>query len=115
VRREESGTGFETKLVPEYQGDQRAQWNTDYSELRIMGEHPAVKPYVGEKEKDYPGQDTPQFKMLTAELMSDAVVRRILQEKYKEDELDAGSFYVVHNKLVARLLVRAHQIVAANL
>lgn len=115
VRREESGTEFETKLVPEFQGDQRAQWSGDYSELRIMGEHPAVRPYVGEKEKDYPGQDTPEFKMLTAELMSDAVVRRIIQEKYREDELDAGSFYVTHNKLMARLLVRAHRIVAANM
>lgn len=115
VRREESGTEFEPKLVPEFQGDQRAQWNTDYSELRIMGEHPAVQPYVGDKEKDYPGQDTREFKMLTAELMSDAVVRRILQEKYREDELDAGSFYVMHNKLMARLLVRAHRVVTANL
>lgn len=115
VRREESGADFEPKLVPEFQGDQRAQWSTDYSELRIMGEHPAVRPYVGEKEKDYPGQDTREFKMLTAELMSDAVVRRILQEKYREDELDAGSFYVMHNKLMARLLVRAHRVVAANI
>jgi hypothetical protein len=115
VRREESGADFEPKLVPEFQGDQRAQWNTDYSELRIMGEHPAVKPYVGDKDKDYPGQDTREFKMLTAELMSDAVVRRILQEKHRDDELDAGSFYVMHNKLMARLLVRAHRVVAANL
>ena len=113
VRREESGTAFVPKLVPEYQGDQRAQWSSDYNELRIMGEHPAVNPYVGDKEKDYPGQDTPQFKMLTAELMSDAVVRRIIQEKYREDELDAASFYVVHNKLMARLLVRANRVVAA--
>jgi hypothetical protein len=115
VRREESGTDFEPKLVPEFQGDQRAQWSTDYSVLRIMGEHPAVRLYVGDKEKDYPGQDSREFKMLTAELMSDAVVRRILQEKYREDELDAGSFYVMHNKLMARLLVRAHKVVAANL
>jgi len=115
VRREESGAGFETKLVAEYQGDQRAQWNTGYTELRIMGEHPAVKPYVGDKDKNYPGQDTLEFKMLTAELMSDAVVRRILQEKYKEDELDIASFYVAHNRLVARLLIRAHRVVAANL
>lgn len=115
VRREESGAGFETRLVSEYQGDQRAQWNPAYTELKIMGEHPAVKLYAGDKDKDYPGQDTPQFKMLTAELMSDAVVRRILQEKYKEDELDAGSFYVAHNRLMARLLVRAHRVVSTNL
>lgn len=115
VRREESGTGFETKLVPEYQGDQRAQWSTDYSQLRIMGEHPAVKPYLGDKDMDYPGQDTPEFKLLTAELVSDAVVRRILLEKYGEDELDAGSFYSRHYKLMAPLLARVHRVVAANI
>jgi hypothetical protein len=115
VRREESGTGFEPKLVPEYQGDQRAQWSTDYSQLRIMGEHPAVKPYLGDKERDYPGQDTAEFKLLTAELMSDAVVRRILLEKYGEDELDAGSFYSRHYKLMAPLLAIFHRVVSANL
>jgi hypothetical protein len=114
VRREESGTDFETKLVDEHQGDQRAQWSTDYSQLRIMGEHPAVRPYLGDKEKNYPGQDTPQFKLLTAELVADAVVRRILLEKYREDELDAGSFYVQQYKLMSRLLARAHRIVAAD-
>jgi hypothetical protein len=114
VRREESGTDFETKLVDEYQGDQRAQWSTDYGQLRIMGEHPAVRPFLGDRDKGYPGQDTPQFKLLTAELVADAVVRRILLEKHREDELDAGSFYVEQYKLMSRLLARAHRIVAAD-
>jgi len=114
VRREESGTDFETKLVDEYQGDQRAQWSTDYGQLRIMGEHPAVRPYLGDRDKGYPGQDSPEFKLLTAELVADAVVRRILLEKHREDELDAGSFYVAQYRLMSRLLARAHRIVAAS-
>lgn len=112
VPREESGADFETKLVDEYQGDQRAQWTSDYRTLRIMGEHPAVNPHLGAKEDGYPGQTSPQFRLLTAELVADAVVRRIILQKYKEDELDAGTLYVHHNRLVARFLARAHKLVA---
>jgi hypothetical protein len=114
VSREESGADFETKLVPEYQGDQRAQWSGDYRLLRIMGEHPAVKPYLGDKEAGYPGQTSPQFRLMMAELVADAVVRRILLGKYGEDEVDAGTFYVQQYKLIARFLARAHRLVAAT-
>lgn len=113
VRREESGADFETTLVPEYQGDQRAQWSGDYRLLRIMGEHPAVRPYLGDKNAGYPGQTTPQFRLMMAELVADAVVRRILLGKYGEDEVDAGTFYVQQYKLMARFLARAHKLVAA--
>jgi len=42
--------------------------------------------------------------------------RRILVEvEHKRGELDAASFYVLHYKLMSRLLVRAHRVVAANL
>jgi hypothetical protein len=114
VSREESGADFETKLVPEYQGDQRAQWSGDYRLLRIMGEHPAVRPYLGDKDAGYPGQTTPQFRLMMAELVADAVVRRILLGKYGEDEVDAGTFYVQQYKLMARFLARAHKLVAAT-
>ena len=115
VGREESGAEFDTKLVPEYQGDQRAQWTTDYHQLRIMGEHPAVKPYLGDKEAGYPGQATPQFRLMMAELVADAVVRRILLQKWGEDEVDAGTFYVQQYKLIARFLARAHRLVAQSI
>lgn len=114
VRKEESGNEFRTELVPDVQGDQRAQWTSDYSVLRIMGEHLGVRPYLGSKEENYPGQDSPQFRMLTAELVSDAVVRRILLEKYGEDEIDAGTLYVQQYRLLSRLLARAHKIVATS-
>jgi len=112
IRREEAG--FEIKLVPDVQGDQRAQWSPDRSELRIMGEHPSVKVYLGDKLENYPGQATAQFKALLAELVSDAVVRRILLEKYKDDELDAGTLYVQHYRLMGRFLAKAHRIVASG-
>ena len=114
VRREEGGAEFKTELVPDMQGDQRAQWSMDYTTLRVMGEHPAVKPYLGDKDNGYPGQDSVQARILIAELVTDAVVRRILLQKYKEDELDAATFYVEHYKLLGRFLARAHRIVAAS-
>ena len=112
VRREEGGNDFNPELVPEVQGDQRAQWSTDYRTLRIMGEHPAVKPFLGDFRDRYPGQDSREFRVLLAELISDAVVRRILLEKYKDDEIDVGTLYVQQYKLMAQFLTRAHRVVA---
>jgi hypothetical protein len=113
VRREESGADFKPELVPEVQGDQRAQWSSDYRVLRIMGEHPAVKPHLGDKDDGYPGQDSPQFRLLMAELVTDAVVRRIVLEKYGDNEIDAGTFYVEQYKLLAKFLSRARVVAAA--
>jgi len=114
VRREEGGSDFETKLVPEQQGDQRAQWSSDFRELRIMGEHPAVKPLLGSANDNYPGQNSPPFRVLLAELVTDAVVRRVLMQKYQNDEIDAGTFYVEHYRLSGRFLARAHRIVGSE-
>ena len=114
VRREESGAAFDTKLVPEVQGDQRAQWSGDYRLLQIMGEHPAVRPYLGDKRDGYPGQTSPQFHLLMAELVADAVVRRVLLEKWKDDEVDAGTLYVEQYKLLGRFLSVAHRLVAQS-
>lgn len=113
VRREEGGADFEPRLVPEVQGDQRAQWSSDYHVLRIMGEHPALRPYLGNAADEYPGQNSDQFKVLLAELITDAVVRRILLEKYRDDEIDAATLYVQQYKLMGRFLARAHRVVAA--
>ncbi len=113
VRREESGTDFKPELVPEVQGDQRAQWSSDYRVLRIMGEHPAVKPHLGDKDDGYPGQDSPQFRLLMAELVTDAVVRRIVLEKYGDNEIDVGTFYVEQYRLLAKFLSRARVVAAA--
>jgi hypothetical protein len=112
VRREEAG--FEIRLVPEVQGDQRAQWSPGYGELRIMGEHPSLSLYLGDKQENYPGQTTPQFKALLAELVSEAVARRILIEKHSDDEIDAGTLYVEHYRLMGRFLARAHRIVSSG-
>jgi hypothetical protein len=80
-----------------------------------MGEHPAVKPYLGDKDQNYPGQHTPQFKLLMAELVADAVVRRILHEKFRDNDIDVFTLYARHYKLMASLLPRAHRIVAESL
>lgn len=114
VRREEGGSDFETKLVPEHQGDQRAQWSSDYRVLRIMGEHPAVNPLLGSAHDNYPGQNSTPFLVLLAELVTDAVVRRILMQKYQNDEIDTGTFYVEHYRLSGRFLARAHRIVGSD-
>lgn len=114
VGREESGADFQIKLVDQMRGEQRAQWSTDYSVLEIMGEHPAVKPYLGRAEDNYPGQDLIQYRVLQAELVGDAVVRRMLQQKYGEDDVDVATIYVMHNRLVSKFMARAHRIIAAS-
>jgi hypothetical protein len=111
---EEGGAGFEIKLVDQVRGDQRAQWNADYTKLEIMGEHPAVRPYLGPADDGYPGQNTVQYEVLQAELVGDAIVRRILQQKFGEDEVDVLTLYVLHNRFISKFMARAHKIIAAG-
>lgn len=111
---DDDGAGFEIKLVDQVRGDQRAQWSPDFKLLEIMGEHAAVQPYLGRAGENYPGQNTIQYKVLQAELVGDAVVRRMLQEKFGEDPVDVLTIQFLHNGYTSRFMARAHKIIAAS-
>lgn len=111
---EQAGAGFEITLVPEVRGEQRAQWSTDFTVLEIMGEHPAVRPYLGSADEHYPGQNTIQYEVLEAELVGEAVVRQMLQRRFGEDPVDVLTLYYRQNKYMSDFMTRAHRIIAAS-
>jgi hypothetical protein len=73
-----------------------------------------VRPYLGKPEDSYPGQDSIQYRVLQAELVGEAIVRRMLQQKYGEDDVDVATIYVMHNRLLSKFMPRAHRIIAAS-
>jgi hypothetical protein len=110
VAKTQSGVDWETSLVSEAPGDWRAAWSSDFRLLKVYGEHPALKPYLGSAADKYPGQHTDLWVVLATELTCDAVVRRMLQLKYGMSEVDAYGLYTEHNKRLSQLLGRARRL-----
>ena len=108
----QSGVDWETSLVNDVPGDWRAAWTSDFRVLKVYGEHPALKPYLGEARDGYPGQLSDMWVVLATELTCDAVVRRMLQMKYGTSEVDAYGLYNEHNKRLSQLLTRARRLAA---
>jgi hypothetical protein len=109
VAKTQSGVDWDTTLVSEAPGDWRAAWSSDFRLLKVYGEHPALKPYLGSASDGYPGQHTELWVVLAMELTCDAVVRRMLQLKYGTSEVDAYGLYTEHNKRLSQLLARARK------
>jgi hypothetical protein len=73
--------------------------------LKIYGQHPALKAYLGGP-PDYSDQNTVQSKAVLAEILTEAIVRTIVIRKYQKspESTDAGSVYYEHVKFSLRLL-----------
>lgn len=61
-------------LPPEIESGER-------QELLVYALHPSVKRYLGPP-PDYSGQDLPEWKPVLAEVVTEAIVRRIVSKKY---------------------------------
>jgi hypothetical protein len=109
VAKTQSGVDWDTTLVSEAPGDWRAAWSSDFRLLKVYGEHPALKPYLGKASEGYPGQHSDLWVVLAMELTCDAVVRRMLQLKYGTSEVDAYGLYTEHNKRLSQLLTKARK------
>lgn len=110
----QSGVDWETALVSDLPGDWRAAWTSDFRVLKVYGEHPALKPYLGSAAEGYPGQHSDLWVVIATELTCDAVVRRMLQMKYGTSEVDAYGLYTEHNKRLSQLLTRARRVAAST-
>ena len=73
--------------------------------LLIYGLHPSLKRYLGPA-PDFAGQDRPEWKAILAEVVTEAVARRIVSKKYppSRELADADSVYYDHFTYAARLL-----------
>lgn len=102
------------RIEPETYGNQRAIWDppTGFT-LKIAAQHPAVARYLGPARENYPGQHTPLFKLLLAEIVAENVSRRLMElseVKLNYDKaMDVQAFYREHFRLTGEFLPIAHR------
>jgi hypothetical protein len=100
------------KLVPEDYGSQRYMWEKNL--LKIAAKHPSLSQYLGKKEDGFPGQEKEHFRILVAEVVSEALCARALAAKIKNDRQDYECadwerYYFEYTKLMAEFLPQAHK------
>src|SRR6266508_270373 len=118
VAREEEGVDLEFKLVPYSLGQNyRAVWDRKQpNRLLITTQHESIRRYLGREDEGHPGQHSPAFRVLLAELISDNVCRRIVEEHARAlpHEFDSDKVYVLHNRLMKEFTPIAHRVQLAH-
>ena len=114
VQRRLTGPPIEFRVVNDYWGPQRAIWSPpDGYLLKIAGRHESIRRYLGPAEKGFPGQESPHFRVLLAEIIAASVCQRLLIEKDKGSsvrmDMDRVGFYHDHLRLMGEFLPIAHR------
>ena len=107
------GFGIKIKLEPIDLGNQRWRWRQNV--LEIAGQHPSLARYLGDPDEGYPGQDEPHFRLLLAEIVSDAVCAQMLSRSIHDNPEDYEysdweEYYAEYSKLMTGFLPDAHSI-----
>ncbi|MFC2085776.1 hypothetical protein ACFLRO_01045 [Bacteroidota bacterium] len=94
--------------------NQRYRWRKN--ELEIAAKHPSLSRYLGSKADGFPGQETPHFRLLLAEIVAEAVCAQLLGENTKTnphdfEDADWDLYYAELSKLKTRFLPIAHELV----
>ncbi len=95
----------------------RAVWDrTEPNILLITTQHESISRYLGSQADGYPGQHRAPFRVLLAELISDNICRRIVDEHLKRttQKTDADYIYTMHNRLMKEFTPIAHRIQLAD-
>lgn len=95
----------------------RATWDREEpNKLLITTTHESIRRYLGEEAAGYPGQHSEAFRVLLAELISDNVCRRIVQEHARAlpMEFDSDKVYQLHNQFMREFTPIAHRIQLAS-
>jgi hypothetical protein len=73
--------------------------------IKVYARHKGLKRYFGDA-PEFPGQDTPAARAVVAEVVTEAIVRRIVSRKYPtaNEEIDADLVYFEHVSYTSRLL-----------
>ena len=118
VAQDETGAELRFQLVNYSLGENyRAVWDRrEPNRLLITTRHESVSRYLGEETDGYPGQHDGTFRVLMAELISDNICRRIVEEHVRAlpHEFDSDRVYLMHNRLMKEFTPLAHKIQLAN-
>lgn len=73
--------------------------------IKVYAGHSSLERYFGEAPA-FPGQDSPEARAILAEVVTEAIVRRIVSRKYPAgtEEIDADKVYYDHFSYTSRLL-----------
>lgn len=118
VEKEEPAVALKFRLVNHDLGtNYRAVWDRqEPNMLLITTSHDSIGRYLGTENKGYPGQHGEAFRVLLAELISDNVCRRIVEEhaRAQPHEFDSDKVYLLHNRLMKEFTPLAHKIQLAS-
>jgi hypothetical protein len=95
----------------------RAVWDRkEPNKLLISTQHESVSRYLGAQNEGYPGQHSDALRVLLAELISDNVCRRVVEEHLKASPrpVDSDAVYRLHDSPTKELTPMANRIQLAR-
>lgn len=112
------GIGIKIKLEPTDFGSQRSRWNGNVLEIAAL--HPSIRRYLGPESAKYPGQRHKHFRLLVAEVVADAVVRKALSSFESDGDYDGelkdwDFYYAEYHRMMSKFLPRAHELQVPDL
>ena len=106
------------RIVPDSYGPWRAAWDRDMpNHLKIYAQHPTIARYLGREHDRYPGQRSPQFRVLLAEIVAEKVVQRILEAKIESNPSlfeERNAFFFLYSEEMSSFLPMAHKIMISE-
>ena len=111
------GTGITIKLEDVSHGAYRYRWKKNV--LEIAARHPSLSRYLGSKSDQFPGQEERQFRVLIAEIVSDAVCSQVLRHNIETnpsdyEDADWDQYYAEFSDYMAKFLPRAHDLLVPD-
>jgi len=107
------GSNISIKLEDIDLGNQRYRWRSNV--LEIAARHPSLKRYLGAQSAGFMGQEKQHFRILLAEIVTDAVCSKIVEKReanghYEDEDNDWNFFYAEYSKLHTEFLPIAHEL-----
>ena len=107
------GVGIKIKLEDIDLKSQRSKWVGNV--LEIAARHPSIRRYLGSKSEKFPGQRHKHFRLLLAEVVADAVVRKALSSferngEYDDEVKDWDFYYSQYHRMMSKFLPDAHKL-----
>ena len=108
----ETGAGISIKIRDIDLKNQRYQWRSNV--LEVAAKHPSLSPYLGDAKEDFPGQEHKHFRVLVAEIVSDAVCGEMLRKRVDANPIDWecadwDTYYAEFSQLMTLFLPIAHK------
>ncbi|MXX70207.1 MAG: hypothetical protein F4Y74_14765 [Gemmatimonadales bacterium] len=113
-----AGAGIKIKLEDIDLANQRYRWQQNV--LEIAARHPSLHRYLGPKVDGFPGQESDHFRLLLAEIVSDAVCAKMMSRNVDEtpedyEDADWDLYYAEYSKYMTLFLPVAHSLQLGSL